>query len=340
MVRLKDIALRTGFSVMTVSKALRDASDISGTTKTRIKLMAQQMGYVPDATAQGLRSRHTRLIGLLIPNLGNPVFGRMVMAVEDRAHEAGYEVIVSQSQNIPEREDSCLLRLLSRRVDGLLISPIYRPNPEVRAFQELHSSGTPTVILGPLSPFCRQFPNVEGEEVEGSERLTQHLLELGHQRIAFLCGPSLAPWAQARLEGYRQALRGAGREVDDNLIFPAGATVEDGMKAALQMIGESCDATALQAVNDMVAIGCGEALLGQGLQIPRDISLAGYGNILAAAHFRVPLTTVRQPKHRLGAAAVELLLQQMAGGQSQSVRLTASLAIRASTSVPTSRPTA
>ena len=325
---------------MTVSKALRDAADISGTTKTRIKLMAQHMGYVPNATAQGLRSRHTRLIGLVIPNLANPIFGRMVLAVEDRAHEAGYEVIISQSQNIPEREDSCLLRLLSRRVDGLLISPIYRPNSSVRAFQELHRSGTPAVILGPVAPFCSQFLHVEGEEGEGSQRMTRHLLEVGHRRIAFLCGPSLAPWAQARLEGYRQGLRAAGLDVDDNLIFPAGATVEDGMKAGLQLIGESCDATALQAVNDMVAIGCGEALLGQGLNIPRDFSLAGYGNIFTAEHFRVPLTTVRQPKHRLGAAAMELLLQRLAGGQPQSIRLTASLAIRASTAAPAGRPPA
>ena len=112
------------------------------------------------------------------------------------------------------------------------------------------------------------------------------------------------------------------------------------MKAGLQLIGESCDATALQAVNDMVAIGCGEALLGQGLNIPRDFSLAGYGNIFTAEHFRVPLTTVRQPKHRLGAAAMELLLQRLAGGQPQSIRLTASLAIRASTAAPAGRPPA
>ena len=337
MVRLKDIAQHVGVSIMTVSKALRDAPDVAPATKTRIKLVAQQMGYVANATAQGLRNRHSRLLGLVIPNIANPVYARMVMAVEDRAHEAGYEIILAQSQNIVEREEACLRQLLARRVDGLLVMPVHRPGPEARAYQELQASGTPAVILGPLALFCRQFINVQGEESEGSYRLTQHLLELGHRRIAFLCGPSLAPWAQARLDGYSRALRQANVEVDDKLIFPAGTTVEDGVKAGLHLLNDACTATAVQAVNDMVAIGCGEALMSQGLRIPQEISLTGYGNILAAEHFRVPLTTVRQPKHRLGEAAVAALLQLIAGHKPQPQRLPSTLSLRASTAPPTHR---
>jgi len=336
-IRLKDIAARAGVSVMTVSKVLHDSPDISGETKTRVKLLAQQMGYVPDAMAQSLRNRRSRLIGLVLPSIANPIFARMVLAVEDRAHELGYDVILAQTHNVAEREDSCLLRLLSRRVDGLLISPVYRPSAEARAYQELLARGTPTVILGPVAPFCSQFANVEGEEALGSARVTAHLLELGHRRIAFLAGPLLAPWAQARLEGYKRALREHAIEVDDRLIFQAGGLIEDGTKAALQMINESCDATAVQAVNDLVAIGCAEALMGQGIWIPEDISLTGYGNVLTAEHFRVPLTTVRQPKHRLGTEAVECLLQVMRGEKPASRRLVAELAVRASTGPPPAR---
>ena len=124
-IRLKDIAQRAGVSVMTVSKALRDASDISAETKTRIKLLAQQLGYVPDSMAQSLRNRRTKLLGLIIPSIANPIFARTLLAIEERAHQWGYEVIFAQTLNIAEREDSCILRLLSRKIDGLLIAPVY-----------------------------------------------------------------------------------------------------------------------------------------------------------------------------------------------------------------------
>jgi LacI family transcriptional regulator len=170
--------------------------------------------------------------------------------------------------------------------------------------------------------------------VAGSHAVTEHLLKLGHKRIAFLAGPLKSPWAQERLEGYRRALREANLAVDDHLIFNAGNTVEDGAKAAEQMLHESCDATAIQAVSDLVAIGCADVFIRQGAKIPADLSVTGYGNILTSEFFRVPLTTVRQPKQRLGAAAMDLLLQLMRGEKAESKRLPAELLIRASTAPP------
>ena len=123
MIRLKDIAQRAGLSIMTVSKALRDEPDVSAATKTRIKLLAQQMGYVPDSTAQGLRTRRTKLFGLVISSMTNPIYSRVVLAIEERAYELGYDVVLAHTLNIPEREEACLRRLLSRRVDGLFIAP-------------------------------------------------------------------------------------------------------------------------------------------------------------------------------------------------------------------------
>src|SRR6266403_2047873 len=123
MIRLKDIAERAGVSIMTVSKALRDEPDVSATTKTRIKLLAQQLGYVPNSSAQGLRTRTTKLFGLVISAMTNPIFARVVMAIEERAHELGYQVILSHTLNLPEREDTAIRRLIARRVDGLFITP-------------------------------------------------------------------------------------------------------------------------------------------------------------------------------------------------------------------------
>jgi LacI family transcriptional regulator len=333
MVRLKDIAARAGVGVMTVSKALRDKHDVSAETKTRVKLVAQQLGYVPNSSAQGLRTRTTKLFGIVVSTFTSPIFSRVVLAIEERAHELGYDVLIAQSLDIPEREEACVNRFLARRVDGLFIVPAYRMATEARIYQELLARKVPTVVLGHTVPFCNQFVNVESDDMTGSYLATQHLLHLGHKRIAFFSGPPATPWTQERFEGYRKALREAGQDVDDKLVFQAGRSIEDGAKAALQMINEGSDATAVQTVNDMLAVGCAETLLKQGLKIPGDISVVGFGNILMSQHFSVPLTTSRQPKYRLGAAAVEAMQQLLRGKRPDSKRLAAELEIRASSGI-------
>ena len=334
MIRLKDIAQVVGVSVMTVSKALRDEPDVSGATKAKIKKLAQDMGYVPDSSAQGLRTKTTRLFGLLIPSTTNPIYARIVFALEERANELGYDLIIAHTLNKPEREEACLRRLLSRRVDGLFITPVYRFEAEARIYQEIAARKIPTVLLGPPTAFCRNFPAIEIEELVASYNVTKYLLGLGHKKIAYLTGPPAAPWAHERFEGYRRALREAGIEADDKLVFQSGSTIEDGTKAALQMLNEGCQPTAIQAVSDLVAIGCAETLLSQGINIPEDVSLAGFGNVLTAEYYRVPLTTVRQPKHRLGVAAVEKMMKLIRGESVQTKRLSAELEVRKSTATP------
>src|SRR5580765_343519 len=137
MIRLKDIAERAGVSVMTVSKALRDAHDVSAATKTRVKLLAQQLGYVPDSSAQGLRTRNTRLFGVVLPSCADPFYGRVILALEERAYELGYDLLLTQSMNIPEREEACIRRCLSRRVEGLFVIPAYRTHADGRLFAEV-----------------------------------------------------------------------------------------------------------------------------------------------------------------------------------------------------------
>jgi len=336
MVRLKDIAQLTGVSVMTVSKALRDEPDVSAATKTKIKSLAAQMGYVPDSSAQNLRSKTTKLFGLVIPAATNPIYARIVYAIEERAHELGYDLLLAQTLNKPEREDLALRRLLSRRVDGLFITPVYRFEAEARIYHEIVVRKVPTVLLGSPAPFCKNFISVEIEELVASYHVTRHLLGLGHKKIAYFTGPAAAPWAHERFEGYRRAFREAGLEVDDKLVFAAGSSLEDGTKAALQMLNEGCHPTAIQAVSDLVAIGCAETLLQQGIKIPGDISIAGFGNILAAEFYRVPLTTVSQPKYRLGIAAVETMMNLIRGEKVPSRRLPAELVLRQSTAAPKS----
>lgn len=334
MIRLKDIAEKAGVSVMTVSKVLRDAPDIAAGTKVRIRALATQMGYVPDTMAQGLRTRKTKLLGLVYTAITNPVFPRVLLAVEDKALEAGYDLAVAHTLNDPQREALVIRRMMSRRVDGLLLSPYYRMADTVPIYDELLASGIPTVILGQHRPFCAQFANVEIDDLQGSLLAMRHLLELGHRRIAFFAGMSVIPSAQERLEGYRRALREAQIEPDDKLVFNAGGTIEEGRKAAEQFLTEAPGATAVLAVNDLVAMGAGTVFLERGLKVPEDISLIGFGNVLASEFFRVPLTTLSQPKHRVGCAAVESLVQLIRGEKPESKRLPMELMVRSSTAAP------
>jgi DNA-binding LacI/PurR family transcriptional regulator len=338
MVRLKDISERAGVSIMTVSKALRDAPDISQSTKARLRQLAQEMGYVPDSTAQGLRNKKSKLFGLILPSLANPIYVRMLLAIQERAYDLGYDVLLGYTLHKLDREETCLRRFLSRRVDGLFVSPVYRIESESRLYQELFARKVPTVILGHTAPFCSHFVNVEADDLTAGMKVTQHLLQLGHKRIAFLAGPPATPWTRERFEGYRRALRQAGLEVDEKLIFQAGETIEDGAKAAVQMINESCDATAIQAVNDLVAAGCAEVLLKQNVRIPDEISIVGFGNSMLGEHFRLPLTTVDQPKHRLGQAAMDCMIQLLRGNRGESKRLPAELITRASSGIAPATP--
>lgn len=333
MVRLKDIAERAGVSVMTVSKALRDARDVSAATRAQIKLLAQQMGYVPDSSAQGLRTRTTKLFGVVIPTLASPVFAAVVQGIQERASERGFDVLIACTLNSAEREENGIRRLLARRADGIFVFPVYRMASEARMYQELAARKAPAVLLGHPAPFCAGFLSVVGDDLSGAHQLTQHLLQLGHKRIAFLAGPPATPWAQERLEGYRRALREAQIEWDDGLVFQAGQSIEDGAKAAAQLLSESTAVTAIQAVNDMVALGCAELFLKQGLKIPEEVSIVGFDDAVVNEHLRVPLTSVRQPKYRLGVAAVDLMVGLLQGNRVAPQRLANNLVIRASSGI-------
>jgi len=338
MVRLKDIAARAGVSVMTVSKALRDAHDVSAAVKAKVKQLAQELGYVPDSSAAGLRTRTTRLLGVIVSSFTSPVYSRVVLAIEERAFDLGYDVLVAQTLDKPEREEACIRRFISRRVDGLFVVPAYRLAAEARAYQDLFARNIPTIVLGHLVPFCNQFVNVEGDDLLGGYAAAQHLLKLGHKRIAFFSGPSVTPWTQERFEGYRRALRESGLDVDDKLLFQAGRSIEEGAAATLQMINEAPDVTAVQAVNDRVAVGCVETFLRQGIRVPEDVSVVGFGNIVLSQHFKIPLTTIRQPKYRLGAAAMEAMQQLLNGKRPEPKRLAADLLVRSSSGTPPASP--
>ncbi len=334
MVRLKDIAQRAGVSVMTVSKVMRDAPDISKATKARVRAMADEMGYVPNTAARGLRSRSSKLLGLLIPTTTNPIYARMILAIESRAQEMGYDLLIGHTLNDPGREEYHIKRFIARRIDGLLLNPVYRLQKEASIYRELKRHSIPTVLLSHPAEFCEDFPYVAVDDFQAGHQAASHLIELGHSKIGFIAGPTLSPGARERAEGFRKALNDNRLEFDDQRMFQAGNTIEEGRTVGTEIANERPDCTAFQAANDLAAIGAAGVLMDQGLQIPRDFSLIGHGNVLTAEHFRVPLTTIRQPKFRLGIAGIEILSRLLEGETPPNQRIPAELFVRKSTAPP------
>jgi len=336
MVRLTDIALEARVSMMTVSRVLHGKPGVSKATRERVQAVADRLGYVPDAMAQSLRARSPRLLAALVPSLSDPVWSLALQAIEERVHLMGFDFLLAQSQGLREREEVCLRRLMARRVEGLFLASSVQATATSPVYLQLQESHAKVVALGHTDPAASVagFHAVGHDETAASRKVTTHLIELGHARIAFFAGPSLSASARARFEGYRLALQKHGLPQDERLVFGAGMTVADGAKAVERFVAESARATAIQAVNDLVALGAVAALAQRGLRVPTDLSVAGYGDLLPGEAAPVPLTTVKQPKYALGEKAVEAMAALLRGQRPDVTLLSAELVVRSSTGPP------
>lgn len=339
MVRIKDIAERLGLSLMTVSRALRNSTDVAPATRARVQQIAREMGYVLDVTARGLRTGNTSLIGAVIPSLADPFFARFAAGLEETLAEQGYELILIQSLNQPGREETALRKLVSRRVDGVVIWPAPRLAVTIGdPYTALRLPAGRVLLAGP-SPFATAgYPVVAAYEARGAREAVAHLCALGHFRIACLRGPVMSPLARERFEGFVQGMREAGRPVDDELVFNAGWTFEEGQAALVQMLHEGRDPTAIVAVNDLVALGAMAALKHQGRRVPEDVSVVGHGNLPVAVHSPIPLTTVRVPKHALGVNTAVQMIRLLHGETVTPPRLPTELVVRHSTGPVRAQP--
>lgn len=338
MVRLIDIAREAGVSMMTVSRVMHGRPNIADATRARVLTVAHKLGYVPNAMARSLRTRSTRLMAALVPSMDDPVFGPALRAIEGRLYAMGFDMLIAQSLDLREREEAWLNRLLARRIEGLFFASTLHSAFTEPVHLHLQQGRTKVVVLGNTDPAAQIpfFHSVGHDETPASREVTTHLLELGHKRIAFLAGPSLSASSRARFEGYRLALQQHGLAVDEHLVFRAGLTVADGAKAVEKLLAESTHATAIQAVNDLVALGAVAELTRRGLRVPANISVAGFGCLLPCEAAPVPLTTINQPKERLGEAAVEAMTALLRGQLPGSTSLKAELMVRSSTAPPPS----
>jgi LacI family transcriptional regulator len=309
-VTLKDIARETGFSVTTVSRALNDYDDVAEETKARIKQVAQELGYYPSATAQQLQKRRTDTIGFVIPTFGprfsDPYFSELLAGIGNEAAEQDLDLLVSTRSPDEEEERETYRRLVnSRRVDGLLVVRTRREDWRVAYLAE---QGLPFVAFG-RSDLALDFPWLDVDGASGMEQVTQHLIDRGHRRIAYLAAPEDLMFCYYRMNGYKRVLEKDGLRFSEDMVAFGDLTQQGGYQAAQQLLNLSPPPTAIVVCNDLMALGAYRAAHEQNLVIGQDIAITGFDDIPLAEHAHPPLTTVHQPIYQIGSTICRMLIQ-------------------------------
>jgi LacI family transcriptional regulator len=313
MVTIKDVAREAGVSVGTASQALRTIPAVREETRRRVVAVAQRLRYQPSALARGLVTRRTHSIGLLISDIANPFFIRAVRAVEDVAQENGYNVILCNTDEDPAKETQYLRVLMEKRVDGIILATTAG---SLQAVRDVRWRRIPLVL------FDRELPRVPTDTVKvdsvfGGRLATDHLLSLGHTRIAIIHGPVVRSTGAERLQGYLDALRTAGVRRDPVLIREGNFKQDSGRDLARQLLDVSPPPTALFCTNNLMTVGALQTLQERGVRIPSDLSLVGYDDMEWWTLTHPPLTTVGQPVYDLGREAMRLLLGQIGANRRQ-----------------------
>jgi LacI family transcriptional regulator len=338
MATLKEMAASLNLSVMAVSKALRDAPDISVSTKARVQAEARRRHYVPNRAAQNLRLRRSGLLGVVVPQVNDLYYANLVWGIERQAEALGLQVLLGHSLDRAENEIREAQKLLSRQVEALLLVPAVRWQHRLGTLELARAREVPTVLLDDYPAGADKFPGVSWvvcDDRRGAQLATEHLLEQGHRDILFLAGPNGSSSSAGRFSGYQRALAAAGVEYSDTRVYLAGRDIESGRRAMAQALSEKAAFSALVAHNDNVALGAVETLLQQGFRIPRDVSVVGFGDGLLAANFRVPLTTIRVPQVEMGEAALRLALELRKAAPVEPRVLPVEIIVRESTAPPT-----
>jgi len=308
MSTIKDVAQHAQVSVATVSHVINDTRFVSEATRVRVQEAIEALRYVPSALARSLKSNRTHTVGMMIPNSSNPYFAEIIRGIEDTFYEAGFNVILCNSDDDPIKQGNYVRLLTEKQVDGLIVMS---SGSDVELLDTLRAARMPQVVVD------REIDDLAADLVEvnheaGGFLATQHLLKLGHRRIGCIAGPLGLSSARERVQGYRRALGEAGVTVDDRLIRGADFTSAGGLAAMTSLLDSARRPTAVFASNDLMAIGAICAAAQRGLRIPQDVSVVGFDDIALAAHSNPPLTSVVQPKHQTGQLAAQLLLERIA----------------------------
>lgn len=294
---------------MTVSRVINNSGYISQETRERVEQAIADLGYVPNALARSLRFKQTKTLALILTDITNPFFTTVARGVEDTASEHGFTVMFCNTDESQDDEAEYLNVLVQKQVDGVLLVPA-GCTPDSVTF--MLDRNVPVVLLD------RHITGVDvdsvlGDSEGGAYTLTRHLIELGHRRIAILCGPQSVSTAQDRVDGYQRALAEAGLDDEPSLIHWGQYTTKSGEHMARLALAQTPRPTALFAANNFVAIGALNSLREAGLHVPEDMSLVTFDDLPVASLIDPFLTVVEQPAYEMGERATRLLLDRLAG---------------------------
>jgi LacI family transcriptional regulator len=336
---LKDVARLAGVHPGTVSKALspRSRREVSPSTVEIVLEAARELGYHPDPIARSLRTKRSNVVGIILPDLTNPVFPPAVRGIEDALREHGYTALIASTDNDLEREAEIFRAMQGRRVDGFIIATARRQHPLLRSAVE---DGVPLVQLNRVTDDV-DAPAVLVDDTGGMRTAVDHLLQLGHRRLVHLAGPSDLSTAEVRRQAFLTACERHGDAVEEARVVECDAySIDSGARATRKIFRQAASpSTGVLAGNDLIALGTYQVCREMGKDIPRDVSVVGFNDMPFVDMFQPALTTVHVPQYQIGLETARLLLERLENDEAMSkhVLLPSRLVVRGSTGPAPSR---
>jgi LacI family transcriptional regulator len=334
-VTLRDVARVAGVHPATVSRALNEETRalVNKETARRVLEAAETLGYRPNPIARGLKTNRSYTIGVLIPDLTNPLFPPILRGIEDRLETDGYTPLIANTDNDPERELHDMQAMRARQVDGIIAATARRDH---RLHDALIDAGIELVLVNRRQ---EELPvsSATADDRIGMRLAVAHLISLGHTRIAHLAGPLDYSTGLDRHDSFHETMRAAGLEPDPALVLVAEAFTEsEGARLCGQLLTAGHEVTAVAAANDLLALGCYDVFAERGVRCPEEISVVGFNDMPFAARFQPPLTTIHIPHYEIGKAAAHLMLERLQDGDvpPRDIRLEPHLVVRGSTGPP------
>ena len=328
-VTIRDVAARAGVSHQTVSRVINRSERVNPETRQRVEEAISELGYSPNAIARFMAQGRTRTLACLSPNLTDYTFASMIEGAEAEARQQGFFLLTASAPDEDMFAELVVQLVASGRTEGLLVI-----NPFIDGRYQHFPKDVPVILLG-ARPRQEQADSVSLDDLLAGMQATQHLLDLGHRRVALITGPLREDCAQDRQMGYLRALHQQGIDPDPTMVIEGDWSATAGYFAVQTWLGQGIDFSAIFAQNDRMAVGAMRALRDAGKQVPQDVSVIGFDDMPLASYFDPPLTTMHQDMGTQGRQAVQLLVQRLENpqGQCEQHRLPAELVVRRSTGV-------
>jgi LacI family repressor for deo operon, udp, cdd, tsx, nupC, and nupG len=310
MTTVKEVCRLAGVSTATVSRALKNPELVSAKTRERVFKAVQESGYRPNMLASSVKTGKSNSLVVLVPNLSNPFFLRIIQGIEQAAHEQGYSVLLGDTQGEPAREHEIAGMVLSNRADGL----IHLDHSFPFSANDAHlADRVPVVSVCERIKGDKEFPVIELDNYAATRSLAKHLVNYGHRKFGIVAGQEDSQIHHDRLAGIKDVLAIEGIRFNDDMIVGGAYSIEMGQQGARDLMAKENRPTAIFCFNDDIALGTVFELKRMGIRVPQDVSVVGFDNIKVSAFIDPPLTTIDQPAHEMGRKAVEVVLQIING---------------------------